>query len=90
MKSSAIVAHPVHVVLLKFTNEYKKSLIESGHSPVAFLPVETEKCQGTGGADIGGPEDYVYDYSTSQLLRAEQSVQVTRGTVERERKMRTL
>lgn len=90
LKSSALVAYQVHVVLLNINEEYKKRLIQCEHRSVEFLPVEIEKCEGMRYADIGGSRESVYVYSTSQVLDAEESVQVASGTKGRERKMCTL
>lgn len=40
LKCSALVAHPVHDVLLNFSYAYKWWLVQSGQSLMAFLPFE--------------------------------------------------
>lgn len=69
--SSALVAYPAHVVLLNFSEEYKKKLIQSKQSLLEFLPVETDKSEGVREADIRWPRKSVYDYFTSQVLDAD-------------------
>lgn len=63
LKNSALVAHPVHVVLLNFSKEHKKSLFRSEHSLVVFLSDETEKSEGMREVDIARPCESVYGYS---------------------------
>lgn len=56
MNSSAFVAYPVHAVLLNFSKIYKMWLIESRHSTVVFLPVETEKSESITDGDNAKPQ----------------------------------
>lgn len=89
-KSLTIFLYPVHAVLLNFCEEYKKKLIQSTDSCVAFLPVENGKSKGVREADIYGPRESVNGYFTFQILDAEEAGQVTSGTEGKETKMRTL
>ena len=41
LKANATVAHPVHVVLLNVTREFRLKLINGGHTLVGLLPVAT-------------------------------------------------
>lgn len=65
LKSSALVAFPVHLVLLSFGKEYKKRLIQSGHSVVAFLPSKAVRREGRREADNEGDVVPLYGYSAS-------------------------
>lgn len=63
-KISSLAAYPVHVVLLEFSKKHVKRLIQNGHSSVAFLPVDAEKSEVMREAEIAGPRESVYGYST--------------------------
>lgn len=71
LKSYALVVYPVHVVLLNFVKDYKTWQIQSGHSLVKFLSVETGKSQGMKDAGSGGSREVVYECSTSLILDTE-------------------
>lgn len=43
-KTDATVAYPVHIVLLNFTKEYRRFLIDHGHILVGLLPVFASEC----------------------------------------------
>lgn len=90
MKNSALVAYPVHEVVLNFTKKYKTWLMQKGRSLMAFLRVETEMNEGLADADTGGIQKSVCGYWKSQILDAEKSFQVTLRSCTRERKVHIL
>lgn len=65
LKGFVFFAYPVHVALLHFSKEYKKSLIQSRHCLVVLLLLETERSGGMREVDIGGPRESLCAYSTS-------------------------
>lgn len=46
LKSSTLVAYLEHMVLVKFSKEYKKWVLQRWHSLLALLPVENETSEG--------------------------------------------
>lgn len=57
LKSSALIVYPVHVVLLIFSKECEERMLQSGHSLMSFLPVETEYSEGMRVPSTGGLEN---------------------------------
>lgn len=74
LESFVLVAYPVQVMLLNVAKEYKKIVIQSRHIPEALLPDETVASEGTREADIMGPRQPVYCYSSSRVLDTGESI----------------
>lgn len=77
-------------MLFNFGKEYKKRLLESGHSLVALIQADTDKMEVTIDTDIGGFQILVYKYFWSIILEAEEWLQMTWSADGRGRKMRIL
>lgn len=43
LRSNAVVAHPVHVVLLNVTKDFKKVLVDHGYTLGALLPASSTR-----------------------------------------------
>jgi len=84
LKSNAMVAYPVHVVLLNATPSFRRWLIDNGHTLVGFLPVEflpddtygdgdDEYCDADGDVSVVQLDDFITHTSnkTGRLLKLE-------------------
>lgn len=88
LKSGTIVVGVMHALLLNFSEEYKTWLVQSVHSLVVFLLVETEKIKGVWSADIGRPRELVFKYFTFMVFNAAEMIPVASYRCPRERKTR--
>lgn len=46
LKAKTTVVYPVHNVLLKFTKDFRRPLINHGHATADLLPVSVSECTG--------------------------------------------
>lgn len=90
LKSFTLVSCPVLVVLQNFLKKYKKTLIQTGQSVVAFPSVETRKSECMKKADTEDPQKTVNNYSMHQVMDAEDLIQATSGAEEKGLMVHTL
>lgn len=77
LKVPAQVAYPAHAWLFSFSNEYKQWLEQSGHSLVAFLPIEYVDKQQCANNDLAEMEEFLYRYFSFALVEVEAWIPVT-------------
>lgn len=83
-KCSALVAYLTHAALLIFSKEYERGM-SNGHSLVAFGLIGTKKSKRVRVPDIMERRESVYWYSTSKVMYAADSIQVTSAADEETR-----
>lgn len=83
LKSFALLACVLNVVLLNFRKKNKKRLIQNSHSLVPLPSLATAKSEGMREADIREPRESVIGSYTSRLLDAEESIPVISGMEQR-------
>lgn len=89
-KGSALVAYPVHAVLLNLSIGTRQWLIDQGHALVAFLPVCTGDEEMEEDVVGEGREVSVYRFTSLETVPLEDGARVVGKVMERERRMRMI
>lgn len=90
LKVSASIAYPFHVVLINFSNVYKRWLVQSGHALVTFFSVEFATEQQKVNKELSEMEESFYEYSSSSIIAERDWSPVTSSSDKREPRTRTL
>lgn len=89
-KITALLAYPVHVLLLHRSLRKRQRMIDRGHTMVWFLPI----CCSEDGAEEKGSGDgddiLVYGFTSSTIVPREEGVQALRDLKQRYKLKRTL
>lgn len=90
LKTNAIIAHPVHSVLLNFTVSKRRYLLNNGFTLVGFLPVGTGDSIEEDNDEESGRCNHGNDAYTSGALPLKECIPPTSRTTGREQKMEIL
>ena len=71
LKANSFAAHAVHITFMNFTKEFRRKMIQEGHTVVGFLPVALEKSDIEPSPDIANRE-HLINYSLLQKIVAEE------------------
>lgn len=90
MEGSGQVAHPLHVVLLNFSDANKRWLVRSVHSQDISLPAERAAKQQGGRNKLAEMKEPLYEYSSSAVVAERDFVLLTSFANKRDLKIRVL
>ena len=72
LKANSFAAHAVHITFMNFTKEFRRKMIQEGHTVVGFLPVALEKSELEPASQIDNGQEFI-NYNLLQKIEAEES-----------------